>query len=68
LHADGVRGYLQFVEQARRRRLRAALPSRPDPVDRTLIRWMLSLKPVERLQVLQEHINLVSSLRRGSPK
>jgi hypothetical protein len=56
----------QFVGQARRRRTHAALPRRHDLVDRTLIRWMLRLTPAERLQVLQDHINLVSSLRRGS--
>jgi len=27
----------------------------PDGVDLTLIRWMLSLTPEERLRVLQEH-------------
>jgi len=32
-----------------------------DGVDLTLIRWMLSLTPAERLQVLQD--NLVSILR-----
>jgi len=34
-------------------------------VDRSLIRWMLSLKPPERLQVLQDYVELVSKLRRG---
>ena len=29
----------------------------PDGVDLTLIRWMLSLTPLERLQFLEERIN-----------
>jgi hypothetical protein len=34
-----------------------------DGVDLTLIRWMLSLTPVERLQVLERHIASVQRLR-----
>ncbi len=34
-----------------------------DGVDLTLIRWMLSLTPTERLQVLQQHINAMEKLR-----
>ena len=34
-----------------------------DGVDLTLIRWMLSLTPAERLQVLQRHIASVQRLR-----
>lgn len=34
-----------------------------DGVDLTLIRWMLSLSPVERLKVLQRHIASVQRLR-----
>ncbi|PYT20911.1 MAG: hypothetical protein DMG57_40510 [Acidobacteria bacterium] len=34
-----------------------------DGVDLTLIRWMLSLTPVERLQVLQRHIQSVEEVR-----
>jgi hypothetical protein len=36
-----------------------------DGVDLTLIRWMLSLTPWQRLQVLQDHVNTVMRLRRG---
>lgn len=36
----------------------------PDGVDQTLIRWMLSLTPAERLRVLQDHVNAVLRLRR----
>ena len=36
-----------------------------DGVDLTLIRWMLSLTPAERLQVLQDHINSIQKLRDG---
>ena len=34
-----------------------------DGVDRTLIRWMLSLTPAERLDVLQGHVDAVLALR-----
>jgi hypothetical protein len=35
-----------------------------DGVDLTLIRWMLSLTPAERLQVLQCHVNAVLAIQR----
>ena len=34
-----------------------------DGVDLTLIRWMLSLTPAERLQVLEDHLNDVLLIR-----
>jgi hypothetical protein len=34
-----------------------------DGVDLTLIRWMLSLSPRQRLEVLQKHVNSVLRLR-----
>jgi hypothetical protein len=34
-----------------------------DGVDISLIRWMLSLTPTERLMVLQSHIELIEMLR-----
>jgi hypothetical protein len=34
-----------------------------DGVDLTLIRWMLSLTPAERLQVLQDNVNSILKLR-----
>ena len=34
-----------------------------DGVDLTLIRWMLSLTPAERLQVLQSHVNAIVAIR-----
>ena len=34
-----------------------------DGVDLTLIRWMLSLTPAERLDVLQQHLRSVLRLR-----
>jgi hypothetical protein len=37
----------------------------PDGVDLTLIRWMLSLTPTERLQVLEDHVNDLLRLRGG---
>jgi hypothetical protein len=35
----------------------------PEGVDLTLIRWMLSLVPLERLQVLQETLRSIERLR-----
>lgn len=34
-----------------------------DGVDETLILWMLSLTPAERLRALQRHVNAVNRLR-----
>ncbi len=34
-----------------------------DGVDLTLVRWMLSLTPTQRLEVLQEHIWSIMRLR-----
>ena len=34
-----------------------------DGIDLTLIRWMLSLTPAERLQVLQRFVNSVGEIR-----
>jgi hypothetical protein len=39
--------------------------SAKDGVDRTLIRWMLSLTPEERLRAVQNHANAVRRLRDG---
>ena len=42
----------------------APLPTHsPDGVDLTLIRWMLSLTPAERLEVLQRHVQAVLEIR-----
>jgi hypothetical protein len=38
-----------------------------DGVDLTLIRWMLSLTPAERLQVLQRHVRAILRLRHDNP-
>jgi len=38
-----------------------------DGVDLTLVRWMLSLKPAERLQVLQQHVRAILRLRHDNP-
>jgi hypothetical protein len=35
----------------------------PDGVDLTLIRWMLSLTPAERLEFLEQHVNAISAIR-----
>ena len=37
----------------------------PDGVDLTLIRWMLSLTPAERLDVLQSTVRSLERLRGG---
>jgi hypothetical protein len=46
---------------------RAEPPAQPthseDGVDLTLIRWMLSLTPAERLDVLQQHLRSILRLR-----
>lgn len=38
-----------------------------DGVDLTLIRWMLSLTPIERLKVLQQHNLALARLRDANP-
>jgi len=35
----------------------------PDGVDLTLIRWMLSLTPAERLQVAEQSVNDILAMR-----
>lgn len=68
-------------EQTKRKRPRKASPSHAstlhnarrsthskDGVDRTLIRWMLSLSPAERLEVLQQNVRAILKLRRGESK
>ncbi len=40
----------------------------PDGVDLTLIRWMLSLTPAERLQVLQQSVQSLLRLRDAKAK
>jgi hypothetical protein len=35
----------------------------PDGVDLTLIRWMLSLTPAERLEYLEDRINDIIAIR-----
>ena len=37
----------------------------PDGVDLTLIRWTLSLTPMERLEVLQDWVDGLAELRHG---
>lgn len=39
-----------------------------DGVDLTLIRWMLSLTPAERLEVLQNNVRSILRLRGGQTK
>ncbi len=35
----------------------------PDGVDLTLIRWMLSLTPAERLEFLEQHLSAMDAIR-----
>ncbi len=35
----------------------------PDGVDLTLVRWMLSLTPTERLEFLEQRVNDILSIR-----
>ncbi len=35
-----------------------------DGIDLTLIRWMLSLTPAQRLEVLQRHVNAILAIRK----
>lgn len=37
----------------------------PDGIDLTLIHWMLSLTPLERLEVLQDWVDGITELRNG---
>jgi len=37
----------------------------PDGVDLTLIRWTLSLTPLQRLELLQDWVDGLAELRRG---
>ncbi len=39
----------------------------PDGVDLTLIRWTLSLSPLERLQLLQSWVDGLAELQNGRP-
>jgi hypothetical protein len=40
-----------------------ALTNKAEAVDVTLIRWMVSLTPAERLAVLQQFVNSVLAIR-----
>lgn len=40
----------------------------PDGVDLTLIRWTLSLTPLERLELLQDWVDGLAELRHGRVK
>ena len=45
-----------------------SLPSHSeDGVDLTLIDWMLSLTPLERLQVLEQNATAIAEIRNANP-
>lgn len=52
------------IEEPRRDGVSTSPPAEDDGVDTSLIRWMLSLTPVERLQVLEENVRAIEELRR----
>jgi hypothetical protein len=54
LHASATKNSISPQEES---------PYSDDGVDLTLIRWMLSLSPTERLQVLQQNIRSIMRLR-----
>jgi len=39
-----------------------------DGVDQTLIRWMLSLTPAERLDILEQTVNGILEIRERNPE
>ncbi len=39
-----------------------------DGVDLTLIRWMLSLTPAERLELLEQHVNDIRAIRQRNAR
>jgi hypothetical protein len=45
--------------------IKKAPPVSDEEVDITLLRWMLSLSPAERLQVLQQNVRSILKLRNG---
>jgi hypothetical protein len=51
--------------QANREIDRSPAPPRGDGVDVSLIRWMLSLTPAERLDALQRNARAIIELRRA---
>jgi hypothetical protein len=42
-----------------------SVPPVPEGIDVTLIDWMLGLSPEDRLRVLQDHVDLITSARRA---
>jgi hypothetical protein len=48
------------------RRRQRPVPRNRAGVDVTLIRWMARLTPTQRLAVLQDHLKLVTALRRAA--
>lgn len=60
----GQRSQQRPVVELGRRKKQKLLPTHsPDGVDLTLIRWMLSLTPAERLRVLQASVRSILRLR-----
>ena len=60
---------MKETEEKPRTAAPAPLPTHsPEGVDLTLIRWMLSLTPAERLQVLQQHVQSILEIRARNRK
>jgi hypothetical protein len=56
---NGFEGYAVFMRPAEERLTEYS----EDGVDLTLIRWMLSLTPAERLEFLEEQINCILEIQ-----
>jgi hypothetical protein len=53
----------QEMKAARRTRRATEKTHSEDGVDLTLIRWMLSLTPAQRLDVLEDHVRTILRMR-----
>jgi len=60
-----ARGNSPIAAKEKKRSLGNRPPHSAEGVDLTLIRWMLSLTPAERLQVLQQSVQSLLRLRDG---
>lgn len=66
IESSGSERFMARKTQRPKRTLVAGLPERSeDGVDVTLIRWMLSLTPAERLRAAQDLANSLARLRAG---
>jgi hypothetical protein len=64
---DEKRGREMGGEETSREDMAPAPAYSEDGVDLSLIRWMLSLTPAERLQLLQDHLEAIMRIRDANP-